>query len=230
MRRGLASVYVGERAGPPGLRHDECVAQSREGGWIDYASVSPERPAQLMENAERLHAKAEQRAAALHAEWFGGVADQSVTWVHMPLSQESFGWRADGYIANLPTAELDRLPNHEAQALLDGEPLWHPWEGPDSGFAQTGEVHPGDSPDPTWWQVSGLVYPNDTVRCWLADDSDVPVTRVGCWWIAEWVSRPQTLFVCVNDDEVDYIQPYRVHGILPPATYPYDSSTTNPRA
>jgi hypothetical protein len=26
-------------------------------------------------------------------------------------------------------------------------------------------VLPGDTPDATWWLTSGLLYPNDTVRC-----------------------------------------------------------------
>jgi GrpB protein len=44
------------------------------------------------------------------------------------------------------------------------------------------------------WRRRGM----QTVSCWLADNTDVPVTRLGYLWINEYRNRPQTLFVAIN--------------------------------
>lgn len=198
------------------------------GGWIRPVPLSQD-PVQRLAEVQRREVEDELRAVELHAAWFGGVADQSAIWVDMPLSKMSFGWRADGYVAERPTEDLADLRDRDVDCLVNGEPLWARWTGPQSGMGHGGEVWPGDSADATWWLGHGQLYPNDTVRCWLADDSDVPVIRLGCLWIVEYVSRPQTLFIRINDDEVDFIGPIRP-AFLPAAPHPDNASVQDPRA
>lgn len=105
---------------------------------------------------------------------------------------------------------------------------WGPWQGPSIALSVEFEAIPGDRPDPTWRLVWGEVYPGDVVECWLADNTDVPVTTLGCLWMAEYRSTPQTLFVSVNG-EVDDVPVYR-GSFLPPPPHPFRGSTQHPRA
>jgi hypothetical protein len=213
-----------------GRRQDQGVADST-GGWVRWATakISPEERARRRAEAEQAQAEHLQWLQREHRAVFGGVNGPiSISQVTMPLSGGSFWWRSDGYLATMSAGELAVL----AAGRLDAEPPGPDqrirWQGPEAGIRTEGEADPGYCAEPTWWLVWGEVYPGDMVSCWLADNSDVPVTRLGCIWIAEYSSCPQTFFYAVNG-KVDDVP---VHGaaFLPPPAHSFTRSAPNPRA
>lgn len=198
-------------------------------GWMGWANISAEERARRVAEAERAHQAEEQRRQLEHRAVFGeGAMTLSVSRITMPLSGRSFWWRSDGYLATMSAAELAEWDAGRLGAD-DPEPdQWGPWQGPSIGTSVEFEAIPGDRPDPTWWLVWGEVYPGDVVECWLADNTDVAVTRLGCLWIAEYRSIAQPLFVSING-EVDDVPAHR-GSFLPPPAHPFRRSARNPRA
>ncbi|SHF50094.1 hypothetical protein SAMN05443575_0116 [Jatrophihabitans endophyticus] len=143
---------------------------------------------------------------------------RTVETVVMPLSGRTFRWRSDGFFrVDEPVEDGD--PG-------DGDGYWKPWE-PDAGWPGTSEASPGETADPTWWLRYGFARPDVRVTAWRADDVDVPVTRLGHLWIAEWRSAAQPLFVAL-DDEVLEFEVFRP-DYLPPARVPFVRTAPNPR-
>jgi hypothetical protein len=201
------------------------------GGWVQWATtrIPPEEHARRRAEADQARAEYEERLKREHRAIFGGLNGPiSISRVTVPLSGRSFWWRSDGYLATMSAGELCDL---DAGSLDAGPPdpdQWKRWQGPEAGRSREGEVDPGDSAEPTWWLVWGEVYPGDMVSCWLADNSDVPVTRLGCIWIAEYSSRPQPFFYAVNG-EVDDVPVFRSVSLPPPA-HAFTRYAPNPRA
>jgi hypothetical protein len=183
-------------------------------GWVRHGPLpTSQEMAARRERNEREARETELREAAKHAAVFGGVTDQSISECELPFSGMRFRWRADGYYRILFRGE----PEHD-----DWE-MWTDFTGASGRF----ELVPGDSAEPTWWQWWGTCRPDVEVHGWLADDSDVDIVRVGWLWVAEYLSRPQALFVSVSGTVHD-LRPRRP-AYRPPAEHPFDVSAPNPR-
>jgi hypothetical protein len=193
------------------------------------AKISPEERERRRAEAEQAQAELEQRLEREHRALFGGRSGPiSIGRVKMPSSGRAFWWRSNGYLATLAAGELADLDADRLDVEPPDPDQWMRWQGPEAGTRTEGEADPGDSAEPTWWLAWGEVYPGDVVSCWLADNFDVPVIRLGCIWIAEYSSRPQTLFYAVNG-EVDDVPVHRA-AFLPPPAHPFTRSAPNPRA
>jgi hypothetical protein len=68
-----------------------------------------------------------------------------------------------------------------------------PAGGDETPYHAAKQVTAGDSPDPTWWLVWGVI--TGPVSVSLADGTDVPIVTCGPLWAGEWVSLPTQAFV-----------------------------------
>ena len=185
-------------------------------GWVRPAPMDPKQAAARHAEARRRNLEHEARAAAEHLATFGTADSVTVDSVTMPASGWTWQWRSDGYYRIVE-------PGDQTPPEVD---TWSAWEP--SCAAQSGQVPPGDSSDPTWWVYHGTARPEQSVHAWLADDTDIDVVRLGWLWIAECVALAQPAFISCDDQVVTF--PMRRPNYLTPALYQYQGEAENPRA
>lgn len=190
-------------------------------GWTRWSNDQPDnatRNARRAEMKRRLAADDERRARA-HRAQFGARSAVIISESTLPLSGYTFKWRSDGHWLALSPTELGD-PGFENE--------WWAWSG-DTGVHGRDEVAPGDRADASWWLRWGETTPDSRVTCWLADNTDVRVVRLGHLWIAEYHSAPQGFFVEIDGREVIDVPPRRA-SYLPPPPHPFAATWANPRA
>ena len=213
--RGQAWLAEGDRLGKRLAAETGAIVvvlgPERSGGAPDCPHCGPDA---IDSDDEHDH-----RVQAARVARFGSPARPTTSAVTMPASGVRLEWRSDGFFRE---TDADDAASTDVAADDDD---WVSWENA-VGYGRR-EVHPGDSAQPTWWLDWGFAAPGDRVSCWLADNTDVPVVRLGWLWIAERVSIAQPMFVSINDNvtEVDVDRPY----YLPPAEHPFVRTAPNPR-
>lgn len=210
---------VGRARRAMSVRLDGSVT-SGDTGWFAWSDDLPDEATREARRAEfePLAAADEPQRERRRSARFGAPGEVTVFQRSMPLSGHLFEWRTDGFW---------RTQSREAQMDTDFETEWTAWSESHDLYG-AGEVAPGDRHEATWWLRWGEAAPESEVSCWLADDRDVPVIRLGGLWICEYLSLSLTFIVKIEDTVLELV--VRRPGYLPPAPHPFSRNSTNPQA